>query len=87
MKQFWISYYDKKANVVKIGGEDDKIIIQGSTPIHAAKSFLKRWNDNRTAKRSNQNDVNLCLSSITFENGKMYLTGQKIWYQLVIGKH
>lgn len=82
MKQFWVSYYDKFGNVLPIGGNDDKIVIQGKTPIHATTSFLTRWADNRKAKRSSDNDVNLCLNEVVFENGTMLRTGKTIWYKL-----
>jgi hypothetical protein len=82
MKQFWVSSYDKFSNVLRIGGNDDKIIIQGKEAIQAAKAFLNRWGDNRQAKRSASNDVNLCLNEVVFEEGRMLRTGKVIWYQL-----
>lgn len=82
MKQFWVSSYDKFPNVLPLGNTPDKIVIQGAKPINAAKAFLKRWNDNRTAKRTSSNYVNLCLSEVVFENGTMLRTGKTIWYQL-----
>lgn len=82
MKQFWVSSYDKFSNVLRIGGSDDRIIIQGQTPINAANSFLNRWNDKRAAKRSASDNVHLCLNEVVFENGTMLRTGKTIWYQL-----
>jgi len=82
MKQFWVSSYDRFENVMRIGGNDDRVIIQGNEPIKAATSFLKRWADSRKPKRSSSNDVHLCLNEIVFENGQMLRTGKTIWYQL-----